>query len=511
MATTTDATIEQLDVLIVGAGISGIGAAHHLQRAHPQRSYAVLEMREATGGTWDLFRYPGIRSDSDLHTYGYAFKPWRSENAIAGGDEIVSYIRETARESGIDRHIRTGHRVLSAAWSTDEARWTVTVRRTDTGATERIACGWLFCASGYFDYERGYAPELPGAERFAGQIIHPQHWPADLDYAGRRVVVIGSGATAVTLAPAMAPTAAHVTMLQRSPSYIVALPARDPIANALTRRLGARRAYAITRFKNIRLQKLTYQFCQRFPRLARRVLRRITERQLPAGYPIATHFTPRYDPWDQRLCVVPDGDLFAAIRAGRASIVTDQVQSLVPEGIRLASGETLPADIIVTATGLNLLAFGGIEFTVDGAPMAVADRIAYRGTMLSGLPNLSYAIGYTNASWTLKVDLVCEYLCRLLRHMDAHRYDVCVPTLPAEPMETRPLLDFSAGYVLRSLDALPRQGDRAPWNLPMSYPVDVRQLRHGPIADPNLRFTRSAAAERSHPVTEVAAAGYEGP
>ncbi len=505
MATTTAPATEHLDVLIIGAGLSGIGAACHLHAEHPSRSYAILEMREATGGTWDLFRYPGIRSDSDLHTFGYAFKPWRSDNAIAGADEIVAYIREAAREHDVDSHIRTGHKVVGAAWSSDEARWTVTATQTATGDTVTLSCRWLFCASGYYDYERGFTPEFPGSEEFAGTIVHPQQWPENLDYTGKRIVVIGSGATAVTLIPAMAPDAAHVTMLQRSPSYIMPLPAKDVIANTLRRRLGDERAYALTRFKNIRLQQLTYRFCRRYPRAARTLLRQITARQLPAHYPVDTHFKPRYDPWDQRLCLVPDGDLFKTIRSGRASVVTDRIERFVAEGIRLASGETLPADIIITATGLNLRAFGGVQVTVDGTPMAVGERIAFRGMMLSDLPNYAYAIGYTNASWTLKVDLVCEHWCRLLRYMDEHGYDSCVPKLPPEPMDTRPLLDFSAGYVLRSIGQLPRQGARAPWNLPMSYSVDVKQLRHAPVADPNLRFTTSAAAD-ARPAATLASA-----
>ncbi len=505
MATTTDAAIEHLDVLIVGAGISGIGAAYHLQRAHPRRSYAILEMREATGGTWDLFRYPGIRSDSDLYTFGYRFKPWRSSNAIAGADEILSYVRETSAENRIDEHIRTGLKVTAAEWSTEQARWTVTARRTGAGDTVRLTCGWLFCASGYYDYERGYTPRFQGVEDFAGEVVHPQQWPEDLDYAGKRVVVIGSGATAVTLIPAMAPTAGHVTMLQRSPSYILPLPGVDPLANLLRRLLGDERAHAITRFKNIRLQKATYQLCRHYPRQARAVLRRIVASRLPAGFDVDRHFNPRYDPWDQRLCLVPDGDLFTTIRAGRASVVTDSIDRFVPEGIRLVSGETLPADVVITATGLNLVAFGNIDFTVDGVAMAVADRIAFRGMMLSDLPNFAYAIGYTNASWTLKVDLVCEHLCRVLAHMDRHGYDVCVASTPASAMDTRPLLDFSAGYVLRSIDKLPRQGADAPWNLPMSYTVDVRQLLRAPVADPNLRFSRSAASDARPALDEVAA------
>jgi monooxygenase len=483
---------DHVDVLIVGAGLSGIGAAYHLQDKLPGRTYALLEARDALGGTWDLFRYPGIRSDSDLHTFGYAFKPWRDEQAIADGDAILRYLRETAEEHGIERHIRYGHRVVRAAWSSERARWTVDVERG--GGTVQMTAGWLFCASGYYRYDEGYSPPFPGSERFAGRIVHPQHWPGDLDHAGKRVAVIGSGATAVTLVPAMAADAAHVTMLQRSPSYVISLPSRDPLANRLRGLLGEERAYALTRRKNIWLQSATYRLCRRFPRQARRLIRSLTAKQLPDGFDVDTHFSPRYDPWDQRLCVVPDGDLFRALHAGRASIVTDTVDTFTERGIRLASGAELEADVIVTATGLNLLAFGGLAFSVDGREIALPETFAYKGSMLSGVPNFTFAVGYTNASWTLKVDLVCEYLCRVLAHMDAHDHAVCLPEPDDPTMETRPLLDFTAGYVLRSLDRFPRQGDGPPWQLPMSYAQDVKYLRDGPVADGTLRFSGPAPA-----------------
>jgi monooxygenase len=494
--TTLPVSPEHVDVLIVGAGISGIGAARHLEHRLPGTSYVLLEARDALGGTWDLFRFPGIRSDSDLHTFGYAFKPWTQDEAIADGDAILRYIGETAAERGIDRHIRFGHRVVRAAWSSDEARWTVDVELAGTGETTRMTAGWLFSASGYYRYDEGYSPEFAGRERFSGPIIHPQHWPQELDYAGKRVVVIGSGATAVTLVPALAEQAAHVTMLQRSPSYILALPSRDGLANRLRALIGERRAYAFTRRKNIRRQAVVYALSRRFPNAVRRVIRALTARQLPEGYAVDTHFKPRYDPWDQRLCLVPDGDLFKALGRGDASVVTDAIETFTERGVRLASGAELEADVIVTATGLNLLAFGGVELEVDGRAVALPETLAYKGAMLSGVPNFAFAVGYTNASWTLKVDLVCAWLCRVLAHMRAGGFDTCVAEAPEPPVETRPLLNFSAGYVLRSLDAFPRQGTEAPWQLPMSYAEDVRRLRDGAIDDGTLRF---AAANRLAP------------
>ena len=417
MSTTSIATgIEHVDVLIVGAGISGIGAAYYLQTEQPNKTFAILEARGATGGTWDLFRYPGIRSDSDLHTFSYEFKPWEDDKAIAGADAILAYLRETAAENNIDDKIRLHHKVLSAAWSTDDARWLVETERTDTGERRTMSCGWLFCAGGYYRYDQGFTPEFEGRERFGGQIVHPQHWPEDLDYSGKRVVVIGSGATAVTLIPSMAGTAAHVTMLQRSPTYVMPLPSEDAIANALRGLLGAKLAYAITRRKNIIQQRAIYRLCQRYPRSAKRVLRYLNARLLPKDYPVDEHFKPAYNPWDQRLCVVPDGDLFKAISAGDASVVTDRITTFTERGILLESGLELEADIIVTATGLNLQAFGGVTMTVDGIEVNVADRVAFKGFMLDGVPNFAFTFGYTNSSWTLKVGLVGDHFCRLLAH-----------------------------------------------------------------------------------------------
>jgi monooxygenase len=497
--TATGPDTEHVDVLIVGAGVSGIGCAYHLQASQPGRSYAILEAREATGGTWDLFRYPGIRSDSDLHTFGYRFKPWLGEKAIADGPDILRYIRETASENGIERHIRLGHRVVRASWSREQARWTVQASRTDTGETVVFTCGWLFCAGGYYRYDEGYTPEFPGTERFQGEIVHPQHWPEDLDYAGKRVVVIGSGATAMTLIPAMTDEAAHVTMLQRSPSYVISVPAKDPIANALRRVLPTRLAYALTRRKNIWLQKTVYELSRSRPQLVRRMLRAGVRHRVPADFDLDTHFNPRYNPWDQRLCAVPDGDLFEAISAGRASVVTDRVETFTEHGVALASGVELPADIIVTATGLNLLALGGIELDVDGREVALPETMAFKAMMLSDVPNFAFAIGYTNASWTLKVDIVCEYLARLLAYMDEHGYDRCVAHNDDPTVSTRPLLDFGAGYVQRAMHAFPRQGSHGPWQLAMSYAQDVKNLREGAIEDPALRFSSSVPVPERAP------------
>jgi monooxygenase len=483
---------DHVDVLIIGAGISGIGAAWHLVDKQPQRSYAILEMRDAIGGTWDLFRYPGIRSDSDLHTFGYAFKPWTGEQAIADGPSIKAYIEETARERGIDRHIRFGHKVERAAFDSATALWTV--EGTRDGVPFTMTARWLFGASGYYRYDEGFTPRFEGIEDFAGQVVHPQHWPEDLDYAGKRVVVIGSGATAVTLVPAMARTAGHVTMLQRSPTYIMPVPSKDALGNRMRRLLGEERAYELIRRKNVWRQQGFYTLCKRHPKLTRRFIRAVNAHHLPDSAPVDVHFKPTYDPWDQRLCAVPDADFYRALKSGKASVVTDHIDRFTPDGIRLRSGDTLEADIVITATGLNLLAFGGIDFSVDGAAVELSETVAYKGMMLSGVPNFAFAIGYTNASWTLKVDLVCEHFCRLLAHAHEAGADAFVPE-PADPdMETEPLLDFSAGYVLRALDRLPKQGTRAPWHLAQDYRKDTRYLREGDVEDGELRFFRATAA-----------------
>jgi monooxygenase len=491
---------EHVDVLIVGAGLSGIGAAHHLQSNCPGKTFAILEARECSGGTWDLFRYPGIRSDSDMYTLGYSFRPWEGAKSIADGSSILEYVRATAREGGIERHIRFGHRVVRAEFSTAQARWSVEAQRSeagetgDTGETVRLTCNFLLMCSGYYRYDEGYTPDFAGTERFGGEIVHPQHWPADLDYTGKRVVVIGSGATAVTLVPAMATTgAAHVTMLQRSPSYIVSLPGEDPIARALRRVLGARAAYPLLRWKNVLLQMLTFQLSRRRPEVVKAVLRKSVARQLPPGYDVDTHFKPRYGPWDQRLCLVPDGDLFTAISSGDASVVTDQIDTFTESGLRLASGAELEADVIVTATGLNLLAFGGTQLVVDGREVVLSETMSYKGMMLSGVPNMAFALGYTNASWTLKCDLTCEYVCRLLNHMDAHGHRQCVPQRNDPAVAELPFIDFSSGYVLRSIDEFPKQGSKEPWRLRQNYPLDILSLRRGEMEDGALRFSRAGS------------------
>lgn len=478
---------EHLDVLIVGAGLSGIGAAHNIQTAFPGRSYAILEARDAIGGTWDLFRYPGVRSDSDMLTLAYRFRPWTHREAIAEGASILGYVRDTAAEAGIDRHVRFGHRVVRAAWSGADARWTVDALHD--GEPVRLTASFLHICTGYYHYDTGHTPEFPGIERFTGTVIHPQHWPEGFDHTGRRIVVVGSGATAVTLVPALTDRAAHVTMLQRSPTYIMALPREDALGNALRRFVGARGAYPVTRWKNILLQTLIYRLSRRYPEFVKARLRDAAVKQLPPGYEVDTHFAPSYRPWDQRMCVVPDGDLFTAIREGRASVVTDRIAEFTETGLRLESGAELEADTVVTATGLWLLALGGIELAVDGREVKLPETMAYKGLMLSGVPNAAFTIGYTNASWTLKADLVSEYVVRLLRHMDAHGYDRCVPVNDDPRVTERPLLDFDAGYVLRSMHEFPRAGSRHPWRLRMSYPRDLAALRYGRVDDGTLRFS----------------------
>ena len=492
----TKTTVPQhVDVLIVGAGISGIGAGRYLRTELPTKTFAILEARAALGGTWDLFRYPGIRSDSDLHTFGYEFKPWRDEQSIADAPRILDYLRETATENGLDDTIHYHHKVLDAAWSSQDARWTVQVERADTGETFEMTCGWLFGAAGYYRYDEGFTPEFEGRDRFGGTIVHPQHWPEDLDYAGKKVVVIGSGATAVTLIPSMADTAGHVTMLQRTPSYILPVPRKDAIANRLRTILGDERGYAVTRRKNILQQGLIWSFCKRYPNAARKLIRWLNTKQLPEGFPVDEHFNPPYNPWDQRMCAVPDGDLFRSIRDGQASIVTDRIATFTETGLLLESGQELEADIIITATGLNVQPFGGIPLEVDGKPVKLAETVAYKGLMLSGVPNFAYAIGYTNSSWTLKIGLLCEHLCRLMAHMDEQGYDVCRPEVADASMPTRPFLDFAAGYVQRVVDQLPRQGDRMPWRTSMNYLDDVKLLRADAVTDPELHF--EAARQRA--------------
>ena len=491
--------MEHLDVLIVGAGLSGIGAAHHVQTQCPWASYAVFEARDAIGGTWDLFRYPGIRSDSDMYTLGYSFRPWDGDKAIADGASILRYIRDTAEESGIVDKIRFRHKIVRADWSTGDARWHVVAERTDSGETVELTCGFLFSCSGYYRYDHGYEPDFPGADHFAGTIVHPHGWPADLDVAGRRIVVIGSGATAVTLVPALAQTAEHVTMLQRSPSYIVSLPARNPLVQLLRRVLPERWSGGVVRWFNALMTQAFYQLSRRRPALVKRMLRKGIERQLPPGYDVDTHFTPRYEPWDQRLCLVPDGDLFEAISAGRASVVTDHVDTFTETGIRLRSGAELDADIIVTATGLELLFLGGIEASVDGEPVDLPSKLSYKGMMLEGVPNLAIAIGYTNASWTLKCDLTCDYVCRLLNHMRATGLRQCTPVNDDATVIPQPLLGLTSGYVQRSAHRFPKQGSRFPWQLHQNYLRDYRVLKRSGIEDDAMVFSNPASSAPATP------------
>jgi cation diffusion facilitator CzcD-associated flavoprotein CzcO len=494
---------EHLDVLIVGAGLSGIGAGCQLETKCPGKTYAVLEAREDSGGTWDLFRYPGIRSDSDMFTLGYAFRPWTEAKSIADGPAILKYVRETAAAYGVEEKIRYRHRVVRADWSSADARWTVEVERGDDEEAVTLTCGFLHMCSGYYRYDAGYTPEFEGTERFAGRIVHPQHWPEDLDYAGKRVVVIGSGATAVTLVPAMSESAAHVTMLQRSPSYVAALPAEDPIAKLVRRVLPTKAAYSVVRWKNVLITMVFFQLCRRRPDRMRAFLRKGVARRLPAGYEIDTHFKPTYNPWDQRMCLVPDGDLFEVLGSGRASVVTDRIETFTEKGLRLESGAELEADLIVTATGLNMRLLGGVELAVDGRRVEPAKTLSYKGLMLTGVPNMAFSIGYTNASWTLKCDLTCDYVCRVLNHMDERGYDRCVPECRDASVAEEPIIDFTSGYVLRVLDQLPKQGSKRPWRLHQNYPLDLRDLRYGPIEDGALRF--SASGSKVDEVDRVAA------
>jgi cation diffusion facilitator CzcD-associated flavoprotein CzcO len=491
--TATTTKPEHVDVLIIGAGLSGIGAACHLQRECPERSYVILEARDRIGGTWDLFRYPGVRSDSDMHTLGYSFSPWEDARAIADGPSILSYVTETAERHGVPDKIRTGHTVTRAEYSSVDSRWTVRVRRADTGEAETFTCAFLFCCGGYYRYDAGYTPDFPGVERFSGPVVHPQHWPADLDCAGKRVLVIGSGATAVTLVPALAETAARVTMLQRSPTYIVSLPSRDGIAEWLRRRLPKTAAYHAVRVKNVALMTLSYQLSRRRPNLMKSLIRRGAQRQLPDGYDVDTHFKPDYNPWDQRMCVVPDGDLFAAVTAGRASIVTDEVQTFTERGVTLRSGAELEADVIVTATGLQMLAIGGVQLAVDGEPVHLPDQVVYKAMMLSGVPNFAFTVGYTNASWTLKADLTASYVCRLLNHMRRHGYAQCMPADEDPEIIREPLLNLNSGYVLRSVQDFPSQGSKRPWRVHQNYALDVLAFKLGGVDDGVMCFSRGAA------------------
>lgn len=482
---------EHVDVVVVGAGLSGIGAAYRLQTECPGRSFAVLEARDAMGGTWDLFRYPGVRSDSDMFTLGYEFKPWQAEKSIADGPTILSYIRETAAEFGVEKHIRYRTRVAGADWSTEQARWTLRLEAAD-GPTQ-MTCDFLYSCAGYYDYDQGYSPDFPGVESFAGRVVHPQFWPDDLEYDGQRVVIIGSGATAVTLVPAMATDAAHVTMLQRSPTWIGSIPQRDKVADRLRELLPAKVAHRLIRTKNIVFMLAVYNFCQRFPDRARKTLIGFNEKILKDPGMVAEHFTPSYNPWDQRLCAVPDADLFTSIKRGDAEVVTDHIESFVPEGIRLTSGRVLEADLVVTATGLKLLPFGGIAPSVDGKTVDLHEQFVWQGAMLTGVPNFAVCMGYTNASWTLRADLTHRLVCKVLNFLDRHDYAAGVP-LPRQALQERPLLDLSSGYVQRAINEFPRQGDRGPWRVRQNYLLDsLTTMRRG--LRRSMEFTpRSAVA-----------------
>jgi monooxygenase len=481
------ATPEHFDIVIVGGGLSGIDAAYHLLTSCPRKSFVILESRDAIGGTWDLFRYPGIRSDSDMFTFGYPFRPWLSTAAIADGSSIRSYIRETAEAYGIDRMIRVRHCVRSASWSSADALWTVEVERGEAREAARFTCRFLFGCTGYYDYAKGYTPDFAGVDTFAGAIIHPQHWPQSLDYEGKRVVVIGSGATAVTIIPVIAEKAAHVTMLQRSPTYIVARPANDKLAGVLRHYLPAKTAYTLARWYYVLFGLYFYNLSRRKPRAVKKWIMGQVRAELGAGYDVLTHFNPRYNPWDQRLCLAPDADFFRAIKSGRAEVVTDTIESFTNGGLRLKSGRELDADIIVTATGLKLLLLGGIAIAVDGKPVIFSDTMNFKGVMFSDVPNLFAAFGYTNASWTLKCDLTSAYAARLINYMDRRGYAACTPKRDRS-VEPQPLIDFSSGYIQRAIDQFPRQGSKKPWRLYQNYVRDLLSLRFGAVKDPALEF-----------------------
>ncbi|HYI41975.1 MAG TPA: NAD(P)/FAD-dependent oxidoreductase [Allosphingosinicella sp.] len=485
--TPPSAAVEHFDVLFVGAGLSGVGAAYHLQHGSPGRSYVILEGREAIGGTWDLFRYPGIRSDSDMYTLGYSFRPWEEAKAIADGPSILRYVNDTADLHGIREHIRFRHHVKKADWSSADALWIVEAERTDSGERIRFSCNWLHICSGYYNYQEVYDPGFAGKESFRGTIVHPQFWPEDLDYSGRKVVVIGSGATAVTIVPEMAKTAGHVVMLQRSPTYMVSRPSEDKIANALRKALPSKLAYGITRWKNVLLQMVFFKLARKRPAKVKEKLLEEVRKLLPPDYDVGTHFTPRYNPWDQRLCLVPDADMFEALGKGSASIVTGEIDGFTESGIRLKNGETLDADIVVTATGLKLQLAGDIAFAVDGERRDLSKTLSYRGMMFSDVPNLSYSFGYTNASWTLKADLTGGYLCRLLNHLKTSGAEIALPVREAGIDEV-PFLDFSSGYVQRARDVLPKQGSKKPWKLYQNYALDMASLKFASVEDEVIRF-----------------------
>lgn len=486
---------QHVDVLIVGAGLSGICAAYYLQTECPGKSFAIVEARQALGGTWDFFRYPGMRSDSDLYTFGFSFRPWREEKSIADGASILCYLKDTAAEYGILEKIRYGESIRRAVWNSSESKWIVEAERAD-GVLLHYSCNFLYLCTGYYDYAAGYMPSWPDLERFRGKIVHPQDWPEGLAYESKHVVIIGSGATAVTLAPALAEKAAHVTMLQRSPSYIASLPAIDHIANGLHHWLPERAAYTLSRWKNVLISMFFYRLARSRPVIMKRMIMKGVKAALGSDFDDERHFTPHYNPWDQRLCLVPDGDLFKAIRSGRVSIVTDRIKSFTETGIELAGGERLEADIVVTATGLRLKLMGGIELSVDGAPVDLPKHYLYKGMMLSDVPNMAYSIGYTNASWTLKCELIARYVCRILNHMTARGLTAATPRLHGE-IESEPAIDFTSGYIQRALSTLPKQGSRKPWKLYQNYALDLLAMKFGALEDGALEFSRPTAIQRA--------------
>ncbi|MCM3902931.1 MAG: NAD(P)/FAD-dependent oxidoreductase [Pyrinomonadaceae bacterium] len=501
--------VEHFNVIVVGAGLSGIGAACHLKMECPQKSFVILEGRDVMGGTWDLFRYPGVRSDSDMYTLGYRFRPWRDPKAIADGPSILSYIRDTAVEYGVDKAIRYNYRVTRACWSSNDAgrgdagtrghgdpRWTLEVETGPDKKPIQLTCDFLYLCTGYYDYENGYLPDWPNVERFRGTIVHPQKWPAQLDYANKRIVVIGSGATAITLVPSIAERAKHVTMLQRSPSYVVMRPSEDKVANLLRRCLPDHSAYGLTRWKNVMLTSLFYNLARKRPELFKWMVARGVRKHIGEQYE-SKHFTPPYNPWDQRLCIAPDADFFAAIRQGRVSLVTDHIETFTEEGLLLKSGQHLEADIIVTATGLVLKLISGMQLVVDGTPFDLPKTLVYKGMMFSDVPNLAFAIGYTNASWTLKCDLTSEYVCRLLNHMDNHGFAVCAPRVNDPDIGEEPVIDFTSGYVARALHMLPRQGTKTPWRLHQNYMKDLKMMRYGRVDDGTMEFKAAPGTDRA--------------
>ncbi|VVE11537.1 monooxygenase flavin-binding family protein [Pandoraea communis] len=494
-ATDVDRVGTDLDVIIVGAGLSGIAAAHFLRERCPGTRFAMLEARQSLGGTWDLFRYPGVRSDSDMFTLGFSFRPWASPRAIADGGEILEYLKDTARAEGLDSLIRYGHKVREARWDSTIARWTVDIERTHADGrqdTQALTCRFLFMCSGYYAYDAGHAPTWPDMDAFTGTIVHPQHWPQDLDYRDKRVVIVGSGATAVTLLPSMAATAAHVTMLQRSPSYILSMPSRDGVAERLRTWLPAGMAHRIVRAKNVLIALGFYNAARRWPHAIRRLLIRRAARQAQGHVDVERDLTPRYQPWDQRLCLAPGGDIFKALRDGRATIVTDEIASFTANGLALKSGKTLDADIVVTATGLRVQLMGGARLLVDGKPVALSDSVAYKGMMYSDVPNLASVFGYTNASWTLKAELIAQYVCRLINHMNAQGADTCVPQLRDGEHGEMPAIGLTSGYIQRAAGALPKQGGRKPWVFYQNYLRDLRLMRWGSVDDGAMRFERRA-------------------